>query len=83
MPQKGSIEDQMIRKMTSMWASFMLTGDPNNPLLNAEAQWEKVTGDTVQCLSISEKCIEMIPLPEQKKLDVWNSIFNEENVLIY
>lgn len=68
----------------SLFTSFAITGDPNNSF-TGEVNWEPV--DSVElplkCLSISEKKLEMIPLPETERLKVWDSVYNEEGVALY
>lgn len=70
----------MMEKMTKLIERFILTGDPNTEAENLV--WEPVTGD-FNCLTINEKNFEIGVFPEKDVLDVWNSIFEEENVKVY
>jgi len=70
----------MMEKMTKLIESFILTGDPNTEAENVV--WEPVTED-FNCLTINEKNFEIGVFPKKDVLDVWNSIFEEENVKVY
>jgi hypothetical protein len=68
----------------AIYTSFAITGNPNNALIH-DVTWEPVTSTQLplNCFSISEKKLEMIPLPETERLVVWDSVYNEEGVALY
>ncbi|XP_070493873.1 esterase B1-like [Chironomus tepperi] len=79
-PKPNSIEYKMMEKMIKLIESFLLTRNPNTEAENVV--WEPVT-DEFNCLTINEKNFEIGVFPEKDVLDVWNSIFEEENVKVY
>lgn len=67
----------------AIYTSFASTGDPNNA--SCDVSWEPVTSvkHPLNCLNISEKKLEMIPLPETERLVVWDSVYTDEGVALY
>lgn len=68
----------------AIYTSFAITGNPNNAVIS-DVSWEPVTSVELplNCLNISEKKLEMIPLPETERLIVWDSVYNDEGVALY
>jgi hypothetical protein len=73
----------MIDELTKIFESFFKFGIPDAKIDGVEWSWKAVSGDDVQCLKINEEKFEMVKLPVQERLEVWNSIYNDENVRVY
>lgn len=73
-----SREYKTIRSMVSLWTKFAATGDPNFSD-KAEVKWTPVckAENGFQCLNISDQ-MEMIDLPENEKIKLWDSMYPEE-----
>lgn len=68
----------------AIYTSFAATGDPNNAFIS-DVTWEPVTSveHPLNCLEISERKLEMKPLPETERLLVWDSVYNDAGVQLY
>lgn len=63
-----------------MWTQFAETGDPNIESVTSNA-WQPIRNDeTFKCLNISYK-ISFIDLPESKSLEVWDSLYEEDDLI--
>lgn len=81
-PSPESIEFKMIQKMISLWTNFAINGDPND---SETRDWSPVTSlkPPLNCLNISEKKIELIPLPESDRLMIWDTVYKDAKVSMY
>lgn len=68
----------------SIYTTFAITGNPNNAEME-DVVWEPITSTQLplSCLNISEKELEMMFLPESKRLKVWDSVYNDASVALY
>jgi hypothetical protein len=82
-PNENTIESEMIEKLTKMIQSFMLYGIPNVQIDGVDWSWKSVSGDEMECLVITEKKIECLPMPVKERLEIWNSIYHDENIKLY
>lgn len=81
-PGLESEEFKFIKQMVAIVTSFIINGDPNS--FENDFDWPAMTTSNVEsCLNISNKAIEMIPLPELDGLKVWDEILREANVPLY
>lgn len=76
----GSAEYKTIKSLVGMWTQFAETGDPNIESVTTNA-WQPIRNDeTFKCLNISYK-ISFIDLPESKSLEVWDSLYEEDDLI--
>lgn len=69
------------RKMVSIVTSFMISGDPNNDLV--ETTWEPSTSLPLKCLNMTAESFKLIPFPENERFKVLDGIFHDANITIY
>lgn len=74
-------EFKLLKKVVSLLTSFIISGDPNNDLL--ETTWEPSTSLPLKCLNMTANSFEFIPLPENERFEVLDEIFHDANVAIY
>lgn len=80
-PSLDSKEFEMITTMVETFTAFANSGKPNNAKIS---EWEQVEKNTpFKCMNINQDKIEMIDLPENSRVKVWNEIFEKENVKLY
>lgn len=81
-PTIDSKEFDMIMKMIELVTNFAATGNPNNGSIR---NWEPVMSikPPLNCFNISEKIIEMIPLPESDRLMIWDTLYKDAKVQMY
>lgn len=80
-PAPNSKEIGLLKKMVSVLTSFMISGDPNNDLL--ETTWEPSTSLPLKCLNMTADRFELIPFPENERFEVLDGIFRDAKVTIY
>lgn len=73
--------------MCESWASFAITGNPNNETL-APIQWEPISAPAVnsktgranyKCLNIAED-VTFVDFPEAKRMQFWDSVYKDNNI---
>lgn len=74
-------EFKLLKKVVSVLTSFIISGDPNNDLL--ETTWESSTSLPLKCLNMTTSSFEFIPLPENERFEVLDGIFRDANIPIY
>lgn len=80
-PGIDSKEFELIKKMVETFTSFIISGDPNN---EAIPTWQPVsTARPTQCMNLTNELFEMISLPEEKRLKIWDQILNDEGIPLY
>jgi cholinesterase len=79
-PPKSSLEFSTIQKFIGMFTSFAITGNPNCNEVEHLAIKPNDGSEPLMCVNITLNEVAEIELPEAKKLKVWNSIYDEENV---
>jgi hypothetical protein len=83
-PSIDSKEFEMIKKMVSIVASFVISGNPNNDPNNQDFVFEAVTSESpLKCLDFSNDHIEMIDFPEIERMKVWDEILEDANIPVY
>lgn len=82
-PSLDSKEFNVMKKMVETFTSFATTGDPNNHELDEKFDEVKSKDSFYNCLNISERGTNMMPLPEEERLKTWNEIFDKEKVDLY
>lgn len=77
----NSKEYQTIQRMIGTITEFAVSGNPNNETL-LPAKWEPVENDKpFKCLNIADD-VTFIDLPENEKIEVWNSLYAGRKELI-
>lgn len=81
-PTIDSKEFDVIKMMVETFTTFAATGDPNNETIG---EWKEFNSNDLhtKCLNFNENGTEMINLPEESRIKVWNEIFAEENVELF
>ncbi|KAL7024852.1 hypothetical protein ACKWTF_013219 [Chironomus riparius] len=75
-PPLDSMEFEAIKRFTSIFASFVNTGNPNNPEIG-DVEWEPVNSEPYKGLIIDQK-LAIDVLDETKRcLEFWNKLFEE------
>lgn len=79
-PTLDSVEFSVIRKMVETFVTFAATGDPNNQEI--DELWTAIdsSNPSLNCMNFTNDKSQMMPLPEGETLEVWNEIFERENV---
>lgn len=73
-PAIESPEFKMIIQMVNLLYNFAVTGDPNYD----GTEWEPLTSaEDLKCFNIANDGSRMIPLPEAKRLKIWDEMFAE------
>lgn len=81
-PSIDSKEFALIKQMVSIVASFIIDGKPS--YTDDGTEWEPITkSDPLECVNITNDSIEVIPLPEQARMKVWDEILEDANVPLY
>jgi carboxylesterase type B len=79
-PLRDSKEFATIDRLTGMFASFAVTGDPNCQEASHDAIKPFDGSTPMKCLNITLDGLTEIPLPEEENMKVWNSLFEAHNV---
>lgn len=83
MPAADSKEFMTIRRMVGIFTSFAISGDPNceevghltiKPF-DGSKEWK--------CINITENEVAEVTLPNSENIEVWNSIYEENNSPLY
>lgn len=82
-PALDSKEFRTIERLTGIFASFAITGDPNCHE-TAEVVIKPNDGSKpLKCINITENKVEEISLPEEERLKVWDSVYSAFEVPLY
>lgn len=72
--EQNSDELKVTKVMTSLFASFAISGDPNNSEIK-HLKWEAVEDiNKIKCLNISNVTT-FIDHPEAERMNLWNSLY--------
>lgn len=82
-PPRDSKEFASIQRMVGMFTSFAITGDPNSPETMAVAIKPYDGSAQMLCVNFTLNGVEETPLPEERNMLVWNSVFEEQNVELF
>ncbi|KAH8279025.1 hypothetical protein KR018_012579, partial [Drosophila ironensis] len=78
--EKSSKEYRTIDRMIGIWTAFAATSNPNCPEIG-EVEWKPSAKESAkQVLNISEK-VEIIDLPEYEKLQIWDGIYQPNQLI--
>lgn len=82
-PEKGSREYEIIQRMIGIFTSFAVTGDPNCKEI-ANIKWKQQKDyASDRCIEINENGINEIELPEHENMQIWDLIYEEQNVPLF
>jgi cholinesterase len=82
-PEETSKEFKTIQSMVQIFTNFATSSDPNYP---HEFEFEispVIDKNVINCIEITEKNMKQIELPKQRRLDVWNSIYEDHGVALF
>lgn len=81
-PEPGHKIYSSFVKFMNAYASFIRTGDPNNPTLGVTWRPYGVrTSDGLDCVLFTDDGVECVPAPNGRKLLAWESIFELDQLM--
>lgn len=83
LPEDHTPEFKMIQTMVALWTNFAISGNPNNPdcAYTKGLLWEPIANKTLpyKVLNINKR-LEVIELPETKRMELWDSIYENDQL---
>lgn len=83
LPAPESKEFKTIQRVVGMFTSFAITGDLNCRELPDLVIKPNNDSEPFTCINITTNEVEEIPLPDEEKLKVWDSVYDAFEVELY